>query len=110
MQVPSVPFQDDEAYAQRRCLIPGFTPRVVSDRSRCADSPDVPVCRRLAQLPNKTYEFPDGNSAAFGLDRFRLGEVLFQPAKFYDVNLVRARRPPCPSMPPPPRAAPRRRR
>jgi len=44
---------------------------------------------KLAQLPTKPYEFPDGFLLQAGVDRFRLGETFFQPAKYYDVTLVR---------------------
>ena len=30
-------------------------------------------------IPNSIYEFPDGYSAQFGLDRFKIPEPLFDP-------------------------------
>ena len=54
------------------------------------------VCSKLSQLPTKQYEFPDGFSMGVGIDRFRLGELFYQPSKFYDTSLVRP-----PTQPPP---------
>jgi len=55
---------------------------------------------KLAQLPTKPYEFPDGFLLQAGVDRFRLGETFFQPAKYYDVTLVRTAPSRCVAPPP----------
>ena len=39
----------------------------------------------LSSRSKKTFEFPDGFSHSFGLDRFKLPEMLFQP-NVYDVT------------------------
>jgi len=36
----------------------------------------------VAMRPPKYYEFPSGFNRNFGFDRFRLGEILFQPNKY----------------------------
>lgn len=36
----------------------------------------------VAMRPPKYYEFPSGFNKAFGFDRFRLGETIFQPGKY----------------------------
>lgn len=38
--------------------------------------------RELAMRPPKFYEFPDGFNRNFGLDRYRLGEQIFNPGNF----------------------------
>lgn len=41
----------------------------------------------LAMRPPKYYEFPSGFNRNFGFDRFRLGEILFQPNKYAYANV-----------------------
>ncbi|KAJ3306117.1 Actin-like 6A [Kappamyces sp. JEL0829] len=42
--------------------------------------------RDLSKRPGKNYEFPTGYSALFGLDRFRLGETLFNPSASFNTG------------------------
>lgn len=54
---------------------------LVSDfKASICQVPDSPFNEReLALRPPLYYEFPDGFNAAFGIERFRIGELLFQP-------------------------------
>lgn len=64
------------AYQERRVL-EDFKESVlqVSEASLAAETD-------LAMRPPKYYEFPSGFNRNFGFDRFRLGEILFQPNKY----------------------------
>lgn len=41
----------------------------------------------MASRPQKPFEFPDGYNNSFGVNRYRLPELLYQPKEF--LNVVR---------------------
>jgi len=45
----------------------------------CAADFSLASLRTLARLPARLYEFPTGYNTGFGVDRFRLPEILFNP-------------------------------
>lgn len=48
------------------------------------------ICRRVAAVPGRPFEFPDGYNAYFGTLRMSAPEILFTPSRFMplDVSLV----------------------
>lgn len=70
--LPSALTPSFRAYHQG-CLVSDF-------KVSTCQVPDSPFNEReLALRPPLYYEFPDGFNAAFGIERFRIGELLFQP-------------------------------